>query len=70
MARYVGPQGVVKNHRGPGKGINARGSSGGDGFQNRPGADVQTAQASPTIHIPDIGTCGWIFPLNRNTQRG
>lgn len=26
--------------------------------------------ASPTIHIPDIGTCGWIFPLNLNTQRG
>lgn len=46
MARYVGPQGVVKNHHGPGKGINARGSS-GDCFQNRPGADVQTAQHLP-----------------------
>lgn len=47
MARYVGPQGVVKNHHGPGKGINARGSGGGDGFQSRPGADVQTAQHLP-----------------------
>lgn len=33
----------IKNH-GPGKRISARSSSGGDGFQNRPGADVQTTQ--------------------------
>lgn len=44
MARYAGPQGVVKKRRGPGKGISARDSSGGYGFQNRPGADVQTTQ--------------------------
>lgn len=44
MARYVRPWGVVKKHHGLGKGISARGSSGGDGFQNRPGADVQTTQ--------------------------
>lgn len=31
-----------KKNRGPGKGISARSSSGG--FQNRPGADVQTTQ--------------------------
>jgi len=40
----LGLRGVVKKRRGPGKGMSARGSSGGDGFQNRPGADVQTTQ--------------------------
>lgn len=65
MARYVGPQGVVKNHHGPGKGINARGSSGGDGFQTRPGADVQTAQHLPRFTsltlAPVDGVSLWIL---------
>lgn len=61
MARYVGPRGVVKKPSWAWKGEKCQRQQGWRWFLKQARCRCTNSTASPTIHIPDIGTCGWIF---------